>query len=91
MVVQKNAALALLKTGDKSLYINSGALTQIKPRCVLDFYVHESLQRQGVGQTLFEFMLQYEGLPAHAFAYDRPSPKLLAFLKKNYSLSSYSP
>ena len=43
MIVLKSKALAILKTGDKSLYISSGAMTNIKPRCVLDFYVHESL------------------------------------------------
>ena len=66
-------------------------MTQIKPRCVLDFYVHESLQRQGVGQTIFEFMLEFERMAPEQFAYDRPSPKLLGFLAKNYKLANYSP
>ena len=84
-------ALGFLKTGHKSLYISVGFMQQIKPRCVLDFYVHESLQRQGVGQALFEFMLEYEGVEAHQLAYDRPSPKLLGFLRKYYHLQNYSP
>lgn len=29
-------------------------LREIEPVCVLDFYVHESCQRQGVGKALFE-------------------------------------
>lgn len=91
MVVMDRKALALLKTGEKSLYINGSDMTQIKPRCVLDFYVHESLQRQGVGLKIFEFMLETERLPAHKFAYDRPSPKLLGFLRKHFNLTSYSP
>ena len=66
-------------------------MTNIKPRCVLDFYVHESLQRQGVGLRLFEFMLENENLPAHKYAYDRPSPKLLGFLRKHFGLTKYSP
>ena len=36
-------------------------------------------------------MLQNEGLRPENFAYDRPSPKLLGFLKKHYNLNSYSP
>ena len=35
--------------------------------------------------------MEYENLPAHKYAYDRPSPKLLGFLRKHFELSSYSP
>jgi GNAT superfamily N-acetyltransferase len=56
----------------------------MEPLCVLDFYVHESMQRAGLGRQLMETMLQDANLPAHACAYDRPSPKLLQFLKKHY-------
>lgn len=91
MIVQGSKALGLLKTGDKNLFVNGGTMSQIKPRCVLDFYVHESLQRQGVGIRIFEFMIETENLPAHKFAYDRPSPKLLGFLNKHFNLSKYSP
>jgi hypothetical protein len=34
-------------------------------------------------------MLQAEGVRPHDIAYDRPSPKLLAFLRKHYRLSNY--
>jgi GNAT superfamily N-acetyltransferase len=27
---------------------------EVEPLCVLDFYVHEAYQRQGVGKALFE-------------------------------------
>ena len=91
IVVQGSKALAILKTGDKNLFIAGGTMSQIKPRCVLDFYVHESLQRMGIGLRIFEFMMDTENLPAHKFAYDRPSPKLLGFLKKHFGLSKYSP
>jgi alpha-tubulin N-acetyltransferase 1 len=87
MIVMDRQALALLKTGKKSLYINGGTMTQITPRCVLDFYVHESLQRQGVGLKIFEFMMETERLPAQKYAYDRPSPKLLGFLRKHFGLT----
>jgi alpha-tubulin N-acetyltransferase 1 len=36
-------------------------------------------------------MLLSERKGAHEFGYDRPSPKLIAFLAKHYSLRSYSP
>jgi GNAT superfamily N-acetyltransferase len=32
----------------------SGAVLELEPQCVLDFYVHESCQRTGIGKALFE-------------------------------------
>lgn len=34
-----------------------GTIAEIEPLCVLDFYVHESCQRQGVGRALFEVLI----------------------------------
>ena len=46
-----------LKTGRKKLFVQEGGpFVQIEPVCVLDFYVHEDYQRQGVGFQLFEVM-----------------------------------
>lgn len=39
-------------------------LLEIEPVCVLDFYVHESCQRQGVGKALFEVSLPVWALPS---------------------------
>ncbi len=36
-------------------------------------------------------MLEVEKSEAHCIAYDRPSPKLIWFLKKHYGLSDYIP
>ncbi|CAD7975731.1 unnamed protein product [Amoebophrya sp. A25] len=60
--------------------------------CVLDFYVHESRQRQGEGRTLFDHALSLESVvnPAQ-LAYDRPSRKLLGFLSKHFGLRQYTP
>eukprot|EP00775_Hariotina_reticulata_P004091 gene4091-4338_t len=82
-----------LKIGRKKLFLHrvNGAIAEVKPLCVLDFYVHESYQRQGVGKALFEYMLAAEGQTPEQLGYDRPSPKLLAFLRKHYHLSSYVP
>lgn len=45
-----------IKTGLKKLFIRveTGAFQEIEPVCVLDFYVHEDYQRQGIGKRLFE-------------------------------------
>lgn len=78
----------ILKSGRKRLFLQDrrGAFIEAEPCCVLDFYVHESCQRRGVGRRLFERLLSREGRRPHEFAYDRPSEKLLAFLCKHYGL-----
>eukprot|EP00873_Tetraselmis_striata_P009869 jgi/Tetstr1/430133/TSEL_019966.t1 len=83
----------LLKVGYKKLFIRSesGSYSEITPLCVLDFYVHESCQRVGLGGQLMSAMLHDVKLPPHAFGYDRPSPKLMHFLKKHYGLADYVP
>mmetsp|Transcript_76380 Transcript_76380/g.181658 ORF Transcript_76380/g.181658 Transcript_76380/m.181658 type:complete len:372 (+) Transcript_76380:63-1178(+) len=104
LLVHGRTVLGLLKVGTKQLFVappprllrSSGSsvqdsLRQISPVCALDFYVHESCQRSGMGHRLFEAMLQEEGLQPSQLAYDRPSPKLLGFLRKHYKLCSYQP
>lgn len=50
----------MLKTGNKGLYVfdRDGQHYQVTPPCILDFYIHESRQRTGLGKQLFEHMLQ---------------------------------
>lgn len=45
--------LGILKVGEKTLFYhdNSESIKELKPLCVLDFYVHESVQRGGVGKV----------------------------------------
>jgi alpha-tubulin N-acetyltransferase 1 len=52
-MVQGKKCLGLLKTGKKNLFIRTAdsSLKEIKPLCVLDFYVHESCQRNGIGKV----------------------------------------
>ena len=86
--------IGLLKVGSRKLFIRSenGQIKEIVPLCVLDFYVHESVQRGGQGKALFEEMLCREGNVHPAkLAYDRPSPKLIGFLGKHYGLRNYVP
>lgn len=85
--------IGLLKVGVKKLFIRNelGAIKEISPLCVLDFYVHESMQRGGHGKAIFEKMLEIEGVKPEKLGYDRPSEKLLAFLAKHYGLKRYVP
>ena len=47
--------LGILKVGARNLFYHDymGNVKEIKPLCVLDFYVHESVQRGGVGKVKF--------------------------------------
>lgn len=85
--------MGLLKVGTKNLFIRNeaGQIKEINPLCVLDFYVHESVQRNGQGKQLFERMLEKENVRPEKLGYDRPSEKLLAFLAKHYGLKRYVP
>ncbi|KAJ3357619.1 Alpha-tubulin N-acetyltransferase 1 [Allomyces javanicus] len=80
--------VGFLKVATKKLYLNDGTgeLAAVTPLCVLDFYVVEGRQRQGHGRTLFEAMLERENASPEDLAYDRPSPRMRAFLAKNYGL-----
>ena len=84
--------LGILKTGDKNLFIHrpsSPKPIEMEPRCVLDFYVAENAQRRGVGFLLFAFFLRNENKHPARLAYDRPSAKFLAFLRKHHGLVTY--
>ena len=90
--------LGLAKSGRKRLYLHGcpglgdpSALTEVTPVCLLDFYVHESAQRQGFGRALIGALLATEQQTPEALAYDRPSPKLLAFMGKHFSLRAWRP
>ncbi|KNE63909.1 hypothetical protein AMAG_08970 [Allomyces macrogynus ATCC 38327] len=82
------SVVGFLKVATKKLYLNDGTgqLKADTPLCVLDFYVVEGCQRQGNGKTLFEAMLERENASPKDLAYDRPSPRMRAFLAKNYGL-----
>lgn len=89
----RQLVLGFLKTGRKNLFLRVSDMTsmlrEVEPLCVLDFYVHESLQRQGVGLKLMRGFFQNEGVTAEAVAYDRPSNKLISFLGKHFGLQDY--
>jgi alpha-tubulin N-acetyltransferase 1 len=76
----------MLKVGHKSLYVfdTNGETQNVMAPCVLDFYVHESRQRAGLGRQMFDYMLEHENIHPNQMAIDRPSEKLLGFLRKHY-------
>jgi alpha-tubulin N-acetyltransferase 1 len=56
----QGTVVGLLKVGRKKLFVfdAAGVHHEMKPLCVLDFYVHESKQRMGCGKALYEYMLR---------------------------------
>jgi len=93
LLVEANSVVGFLKVGKKNLFMldKQGEQNEVYPLCVLDFYVHESRQRLGAGRRLFETMLQQYKTHPRYMAVDRPSPKLLGFLKKHYGLAQNIP
>ena len=86
--------LGILKVGCKNLFVtrfDDERVVEIEPCCVLDFYVHEAAQRGGIGGELFHHFLAAETQVPARLAYDRPSPKLLAFLAKRFHLRAHKP
>jgi GNAT superfamily N-acetyltransferase len=90
---QKKKCYGFLKTGHRKLFVSTeyGDIKEINPLCVLDFYVTEEVQRQGIGKRLFDLMLRDSGSRPEKIAYDRPSDKLLKFLSKHFGLKRYLP
>lgn len=87
------AVLGLLKVGFKQLFLRDGhsRLCQVRPLCLLDFYVQQSRQRQGYGRRLFDRMAQTEQIAADQLAIDQPSEKMLAFMERHFSLTQPLP
>lgn len=80
--------LGLLKVGFKQLFLRDehSRLRQVRPLCLLDFYVHQSRQRQGCGRRLFDRMAETEQVAASKLAIDQPSEKMLAFMERHFGL-----
>ncbi|KAL1131103.1 hypothetical protein AAG570_012340 [Ranatra chinensis] len=89
----RGSVVGMLKTGWKKLYVfdQSGECHHKLSLCVLDFYVHESRQRQGCGRLLFDYMLNDENISPEKLAIDRPSDKFIKFLSKHYGLEKIAP
>ena len=57
---QGSQCVGFIKCGTKKLFMRdrSGGIVEMKPLCVLDFYVSEQVQRGGHGKALFDAMLR---------------------------------
>ena len=88
---EQNKVLGFLKVGSKKLFLRDRNYNyhEVNALCVLDFYVYETAQRRGIGKQLFDYMLKFEKKIPTELAYDRPSPKLLSFLKKYFGLCDF--
>ena len=88
---EQNRVLGFIKVGTKKLFLRDRNYNyhEVTPLCVLDFYVHESIQRRGIGKQLFDYMLKFEKKIPTELAYDRPSPKLISFLRKYFGLNDF--
>ena len=88
---EQNKVLGFIKVGNKKLFLRDRNFNyhEVNTLCVLDFYVHESTQRRGIGKQLFDYMLKFEKKIPTELAYDRPSDKLLSFLNKYFGLNNY--
>ena len=84
--------VGFVKTGVRRLFhFSEAGVKELQPLCLLDFYVHESMQRSGYGKELYEFMLKDAQTLPHKIAIDRPSLKLQNFMRKHYNLHQYIP
>ena len=54
--INNEKVIGFIKVGKKDLFYRhlNGKFTEMQPLCVLDFYVHESYQRNGYGKIIFE-------------------------------------
>ena len=90
---ENNKVLGFIKVGNKKLFLRDRNFNyhEVNTLCVLDFYVHESTQRRGIGKQLFDYMLKFEKKTPTELAYDRPSEKLISFLNKYFGLNDFIP
>ncbi|GMR33861.1 hypothetical protein PMAYCL1PPCAC_04056, partial [Pristionchus mayeri] len=81
--------IGMLKVGMKKLFLldEKQRNYEVNALCVLDFFVHESKQRQGFGHVIFDAMLVKEVLQPYQLAIDRPSDAFLCFIQKHYEMS----
>lgn len=90
---ENRKVIGFLKTGYRRLFYSDyiGKTRELYPLCLLDFYVHEDFQRVGYGKELYELFIQSDNINPSKIAIDRPSQKLLSFMKRHYGLADYIP
>lgn len=93
LAVSGDRCLGILKGGVKHLFMldSQNETHEMDAMRCLDFYTHETVQRQRIGTRLFHAMELHTRISAQGWAFDRPSPKLLSFLLKVYNLQGFKP
>jgi len=78
--------LGFMRIGQRRLFLDKNNVLTPVNDCfsILDFYIIS--QRQGYGFILFSEILSLSKRNAVKCAYDKPSPAMLSFLKKNFAL-----
>eukprot|EP00701_Giardia_intestinalis_P000039 XP_001703863.1 Hypothetical protein GL50803_117393 [Giardia lamblia ATCC 50803] len=91
LAVDEDQCLGILKGGIKHLFMldSQSETREMDAMCCLDFYTHETVQRRGIGTRLFRAMGLHTHISAQGWVFDRPSPKLLAFLSKVYDMHDF--
>lgn len=91
LAVDGDRCLGILKGGIKHLFMldSQNETHEMDAMCCLDFYTHETMQRRGIGTKLFRAMELHTHISAQGWAFDRPSPKLLAFLSRVYAMQGF--
>lgn len=93
MKIKENQVQGFIKVGHKNIFYRDfmGKIIEIDAFCVLDFYVHESCQRIGIGKQIYDAMLRGEHKKPKDIAIDAPSALFLKFMKKHFSLHKFTP
>ncbi|CAI5446960.1 unnamed protein product [Caenorhabditis angaria] len=81
--------LGFAKVGRKQLFLYDSQMQTYEGEilCLLDFYVHFSAQRQGVGKQLIDYLLAQEHAEPYQLALDNPSVTLLGFMSQKFGMS----
>ncbi|CAI2351216.1 unnamed protein product [Caenorhabditis sp. 36 PRJEB53466] len=81
--------LGFAKVGRKKLFLYDSQMQTYEGEilCLLDFYVHFSAQRQGVGKHILDYMFAQEHAEPYQLALDNPSVTLLGFMSQKYGLT----
>eukprot|EP00768_Dysnectes_brevis_P005512 gnl/Dysnectes_brevis/4011_a5233_765.p1 GENE.gnl/Dysnectes_brevis/4011_a5233_765~~gnl/Dysnectes_brevis/4011_a5233_765.p1 ORF type:complete len:331 (+),score=22.21 gnl/Dysnectes_brevis/4011_a5233_765:71-994(+) len=92
VAIKGSKCLGILKVGSKHLFMHDsvGRVHELDAQCILDFYVHETCQRRGIGMKLVSCMADNESRDPSVMAFDRPSSKLRGFLAKHLRLSAFT-
>ncbi len=91
MKARGNCVIGFLRVGPRYLLLSDSNGKSIEKSifCLIDFYIHASMQKKGEGKAIFDKMLKFLNIQPYQIAYDTPNSKFLSFMTKHYSLINY--